>query len=513
MTESERRHRRKALRPLLVFAALAAVAVVVVPIGSAKAPPPSATYQACLTAGTGTASCTPTATGGDYSVVLGTNPEFQVTIKNDTTSTTNLDWANVAVPTNIGLSIDTADSSQLTSYATYASTSTSSTLQLRGLGLAPGASKTVAFFVNSTSSSCTDGTWTTQARSSSNGNAVIFTNPPSKAGGLTSLVAQSCQLSFQNEPSPALPNQTITSSAYNTLGPPVTVATQSLPVPLNGGGVTLTTNTGSFDTAADSFTGTGPVALSSGSAAFGSLTATGTGGPFTLTASAAGFSSVSSAPPFAITKTGESCASTCSPIATPDNSGNPLIQITTGAGFAFVGSSPSGIPLNQDGNTLGPGPIGCQSWTPLGAGVSGFAEFDGRSDPVHASMTITYYVSMNAIKARYGKNVGQQFIPICVGVKYVDSATGLAQDCDPATQNPWLGDQLDPTTGAFTGATSPAVCGSGGYWWGIISSFQDKLDQSTNPVVTAWNSATIGGQTFRYFVMNVPAGLDYRGGA
>jgi len=347
MSESERRDRRRVLRPLFAFAALVAVAVIVVPIGSAKPPPPpTPTYQACLTAGSGSAACAPTAAGGDYSVVSGANPQFQVTITDDSGSGTNLDWANVAVPAGIGLSIDTAHSPQPASYTTYASTSTSSTLQLRGLGLTPGTSKTISFFVNSTSSSCTDGNWATQARSSSNGNAVVFTNPPSKSGGLTSLVAVNCQLSFANNPAPALKNTKITSKAYDTGAPSVSVATQSLPVALNGGSVSLGIQTGGFDNAGDGFSGTGPVALNSGSAAFGSLQASGTGGPFTLSASAAGFADAVSSPAFAITKTGESCASTCAPIGTNDDSGNPLIQITTSAGFGFVGSSPSGVPTD-----------------------------------------------------------------------------------------------------------------------------------------------------------------------
>jgi hypothetical protein len=513
MSESERRYRRRVLRPLFAFAALVAVAVIVVPIGSAKPPPPPIpTYQVCLTDGV---ACTPTAAGGDYSVVSGANPAFQVTITDDSTSGTNLAWANIAVPTGIGVSIDTTHSPQSASYTTYASTSTSSTLQLRNLGLTPGTSKTVTFFVKSTSASCTDGNWTTQARSSSNGSGVVFTNPPSKSGGLTSLVAVNCALSFETNPAPALKNTKITGSAYNTSGTPVTVATPNLPVSLSGGSVSLGIKSGSFDNAGDSFSGTGApgtiVPFAGGSAAFGSLQASGTGGPFTLTASAAGFADAVSSPAFAITKTGESCASTCAPIGTADDSGNPLIQITTSAGFGFVGSSPSAVPLDPN-NPLGPGPVGCQSWKPLTGGVSGFAEFDGRTDPLHASMTVTYYVSMNAIKARYGKNVGQQFIPICVGVQYVDPLTGLAQDCTVThNPNPWVGDALDPTTGAFTGGTSRSVCGPDGYYWGIISSFQDKLDQSTNPVVTSWGSGSVGGGNFRAFVMSVPAGLDYRG--
>jgi hypothetical protein len=506
MRNFERRHRHKiGPRALLAVAALVVFAVVLTPTGSAKPPPPpTGTYQACLIAGTGNSSCIPTAAGGDYSVLTGANPELQVTIKNDNTSSQTLDYANVNVPAGIGVSIDTAHSPQPASYTTYASTSTSTTLQLRGLGLAPGASQTVAFFVNSTSSSCTDGTWTTEARSGSTPSAFVFPNPPSKSGGLTTLVAMSCQLTFQNEPSAALPNKIITSAPYSESGTNVTVVTPaSLPVALNGGAVKLGIDSGSFDVGTDSFTGTGPAAFSAGSATFPSLKATGTGGPFTLHASADGFTNAVSSPPFAITKNGEACVSTCSTLTGTDANGNTLTQISTSAGFSFLGTSPSSVPS--------PTPLGCQSWTAT-PGVTGFVEFDGRTDPAHASMTLTYFVPQNAIKARYGKNVGQQFIPICIGVKYVDPVTGQPQDCNVTpTPNPWTGDALDPN-GAFTGATSQSVCGPEGYYWGIISSFQDKLDQSVNPVVTAWSSPTIGGTTYRAFVMSVPAGQDYKGG-
>jgi hypothetical protein len=488
---------------MLVLAALVAFAIALVPTGSAKPPSPVGTYQACLIAGDGSAACT-TATD-DYSVLAGGNPELQVTITNNTASNQTLDYANVNVPTNagVGLSIDTAHSPQPASYTTYASSSTSSQLQLRGLGLAPGASKTVAFFVNSTSASCTDGTWTTEARSSSTPSAFVFTNPPTKSSGLTSLVSVNCGLSFQSGPTAALPNKTITNAPYNPLGTSVTVVTQSLPVPLNGGGVSLSVNTGSFESGTDSFTGTGPVAFGSGSAAFGSLKATGTGGPFTLNASAAGFTPAVSSPPFAITKNGEACdpALSCPMLTGTDSNGKTLTQIATSAGFGFVGTSPTEVPF-------APAPAGCQPWTPT-PGVSGFAEFDGRT--AAGTMTITYYVPQNAIKARYGKNVGQQFIPICIGAKTIDPVTHQAQDCSTPGDLGWTGDQLDPTTGAFTGQPAHAICGPGGYWWAIISSFQDKLDQSVNPVVTAWSSPTIGGTTYRAFVISVPSNLDMQG--
>lgn len=498
----------RSARRAAIVAMLAALAVVLVPVGSAKPPPqPSGTYQACLTAGTGSSACTTTAGGGDYSILSGTHLPLQVRITNDSTSNQTLDFVNL-VPTGIGVTIDTAGSASATNYTTYASTSTSTTLQLRNLGLAPGQNRMVAFYVNSSATSCTDGTWATVAQSSSTPSAFVFTNPPSASSGLTSLVAVDCKLVFQNEPTPALPNATITSAAYTptvTVGGSVhnvTVVAQALPVPLNGGSVTLAPTSGSFDDPANStFTGTSG-SFSSSNAAFAGLTATGTGGPFTLTASAGGFSDVASSPPFAITKNGTPCDSgkSCTLTGT-DASGKTLTQIATSAGFAFVGASPSQVPLDSNGQP----PTGCQTWSPT-PGVTGFVEFDGRTDV--GTMNITYYVSQGALKARYGKNTGQQFVPMCFGAKQV--VNNQAVDCTPGSTG-WTGDALD-VNGAFTGRTSDSVCGPGGYYWGIISSYQDKLDQTKNPVVTGWGGPTNIGQNFRSFVISLPSGWDARGG-
>lgn len=506
----EKTMRRSAGRAVVV-AVLAALAVVLVPAGSAKPPPPpSGTYQVCLTAGTGSAACTATAGGGDYSILSGTHPELQVTITNDGSSNQTLDYANLAVPAGIGVAIDTAGSASALNYAAFASTSTSSTLQLRGLGLAPGASQEIAFFVNSSASSCTDGSWTTLAQSSSTPSAFVFTNPPSASSGLTSLVAVDCKLVFQSEPAPALPNATITSAAYTpTVGGGVHNVTvvardaggNALPVTLNGGNVMLAATAGAFDDPLNStFTGTSG-SFSQSSAVFAGLKATGTGGLFTLTASAGGFANVDSSPPFAITLNGTACDSgkSCTLTGTDASGKTTLTQIVTSAGFGYVGASPLNVPT--------PVPLGCQTWSPT-PGVSGFVEFDGRTSS--GTMNITYYVSQSAIKARYGKNTGQQFLPMCFGAKPV--VGNQAVDCTTAgAPVPWTGDELD-SSGAFTGKTAPSVCGPDGYDWGIISSYQDKLDQTLNPVVTGWGGPTNIGQNFRSFVISLPSGWDARGG-
>jgi hypothetical protein len=179
------------------------------------------------------------------------------------------------------------------------------------------------------------------------------------------------------------------------------------------------------------------------------------------------------------------------------------VEITGSGAFNFMTLSTfsvSGAPL----------PSGCTGRPDLG--VAGFAESDTRGAG-SGTLTIKYFVDMDNIKARFGANTGQQFIPICVGARPVDSS-GVIHDCtEPGFDNVgWLGDEINSQTGKFTGKSARAVCNPDGYYWGIISSYQDKLDASANPVVTSWNGQNINGKNYREFDMSVPAGWDYRGG-
>ena len=65
--------------------------------------------------------------------------------------------------------------------------------------------------------------------------------------------------------------------------------------------------------------------------------------------------------------------------------------------------------------------------------------------------------------------------------------------------------------GGIDGGTAKAVCDADGFYWGIISSYQDKLP-ADNPIVTSWSGQNIAGNNYRAFVMTVPSGWDYRGG-
>ena len=167
---------------------------------------------------------------------------------------------------------------------------------------------------------------------------------------------------------------------------------------------------------------------------------------------------------------------------------------------------------------LGTLPQGCA--TRIDLGITGFAESDSRRSGMTSTITIRFYVDHDQLQARYGRNVGQQFIEICVGGRPVDTSTGQIYDCnDPnspvnhdvvgGNTQGWVGDELK--AGKFTGKPIKATCNGDGYYWGIIGSYQDKLPAG-NPVVTNWGGQNIGGSNYRFFDMNIPAGWDWRSG-
>jgi hypothetical protein len=118
--------------------------------------------------------------------------------------------------------------------------------------------------------------------------------------------------------------------------------------------------------------------------------------------------------------------------------------------------------------TLGTLPQGCEGRIDLG--VTGFAESDNRGLG-SGTITIRFYVDHDQLQARYGRNVGQQFIEICAGGRPVDTSTGTIYDCnDPnspvnhdvagANTQGWVGDEIK--NGKFTGKTVNAVCNPDG---------------------------------------------------
>ena len=178
-------------------------------------------------------------------------------------------------------------------------------------------------------------------------------------------------------------------------------------------------------------------------------------------------------------------------------------DLTGVSGFTFMTLSPY---------TLGDRvPAGCANR--ISAGVAGFAESDGRLPG--GTVTIRYFVDKDQLKARYGKNVGEQFIPICAGGRPVDPISHKAVDCTTldavgGNQFGWAAQKLT-AKGAFAGVEQNAICDADGYYWGIMSSYQDKIPAG-NPVVSSWGGQNIGGKNFRFFDMTIPANWDWRSG-
>jgi hypothetical protein len=200
------------------------------------------------------------------------------------------------------------------------------------------------------------------------------------------------------------------------------------------------------------------------------------------------------------------CTGSCSSPGHQKVSGTQLtdsfVDVSSSAGFTFMTLSPF---------TVGT-PKGCEGRVPLP--VAGFAESDGRR-PGSGTLTIKYYVNKDVLSSTQGKNVGNQFVPICVGGRRVDIGTGAIEDCTQsdavgASTNGWVGDAISGT-GKFTGKPANAVCNSDGYYWGIIGSFQDKIPAG-NPVVTNWGGTSINSVNYREFDMTIPPGWDWRSG-
>lgn len=546
MSDSERRHRhmakpsksRRGLRPLLVFVALVAVAVALTPTGSAKPPASNnKSYSLCLqgTGDTGTFCQTPS---NQSHLSAGSTTQMTLTISNAPTSPSTLGSMNFDAPSGVTMTSATSPASPAGDVTLIPNGGVNGTgeLQIRNLNLAAGSNATVAFNV---SAPCAGGpfTWPTPATKQSNdfnGTGNDFNAPTSFAGKTSVLGGVGCYLGFVTQPADTQVGHTITDAIassggaikvglFNGDGNPMTTC----PVAAASCKVTVSTN----PTAAG-FTGTtsqplladtnGNLVASFGDLAIGGIAIANLPKTFTLHASST-FTNAAphgedTSDPFEIEESLVDCSSGCSVTNLPlGGSGDSVLDFSTTSNYGFVALNPfSFVPNNI--------PQGCANFMPLSTTpglrtpVSGFSE---SSPVVGGGMTITYYVSQNAIKARYGKNVGQQFIPICAGAMPVVNGTPTPCDQAEGVQG-WTDDTLDAN--GFTGLYSQAVCDGNpldpgyGFFWGILPSFQDVQKMTSaqlatlGPFVTNWSSSTINGITYRFFTMSVPGDWDYKGG-
>lgn len=498
MSKFERRYRRTMLRPTLVLAALVALAVVLVPSGSAK--PPTASiklYDVCLQGGT--TPCTSwTTSGGSTSTISGTQVTFNV--KNESGSNTTLGSLNLDMPTGITLQLPVGDAN--------AGTSTSTQLQLRNLNLAPGSAHPVTFTI-AAPSSCGTVQWHVAAKQSNDFNGSGNDFQLKQSSGLTSLITTGCHLAWIYQPASAIQSQPITDTPFTQSGANVhSVAVEvqdanNNPIDLDTGTATLAVS-GSFDPCGTScvpaFAGT-TAPFVDGRATFGSFKSDYTGTGFSATASAFGLQTSASTPKFVIEPNGVDCVGQ-DPCLLSGPAGNGHVDVSANGGnFLFLALGGAQIPSD----VIGVGG-GCAYFRGTG---TNFQETDARDGD--GTLDITLSIKNKDLKQVYGPNYGQPNVPICAGAKRLD-ADNNPIDCQDDPLGGWA-DRTLALDGTFQGGYGTAVCGSDGFWWGIMGTFQDPnppFDSSLIPLITGWGSSPDG--VFRTFMMEVPSDWDYKGG-
>ena len=504
---------RLRVRHLLPLALLALMAVLLVPTGGATRPPMTK-FEICVqNATTNLPTCGGVATSTfDGNTVATVN----VAVENDGSSTTALQSANINVPDQLkvvsgsGLPTDNV-------------TVSGQQIQVRGIKVQPGKSFTASFQVDVACGG--QFPWPAQqAASGDNLTGTPFDYQSGSSTGVTTSITTTatigCHLGFVTQPTDTATESTITDVGASKGGPikvglfvgtsttpmttcPVGYATCS--VDIDSAPVGVNTETQPLDSSL----------VASFSDLSISIPSSDVADQFNLVASGHG----SFAP--AVTSSSFLIAQTVTALQCPGNScttgsghqvvsgsnlnlADSFVDVSSSNGFTFMTLSPFTL-VNAQPHA------GCQGLQPLN--VTGFAESDSRL-PGSGTLAIRYYVNKDILSARYGKNVGNQFAPMCVGARPVDTVTGAIHDCSdqgPWNNGPWLGDGIT-STGKFTGKSALAVCDTDGYYWGIISSYQDKLDATANPTVTNWGGTQINGDNYRFFDMSIPPGWDWRSG-
>jgi hypothetical protein len=514
--------RQVRLRHLLPLVVLMLVPIFLAQAGSA-ARPPLYKFELCVQNASSSPACGPIAN----SVFDGnTTPTVNVSVENDSSSTSAIQSAQVTFPNQLRV-VSGSPASNVTVSGQQ--------VVIHGIRVQPGRSFTATFQVNTACGG--QFAWSSapadqKAASEDNLGGTPFNYQSGSSTGvttsLTTTATVGCHLAFVAQPTDTKPGFTITDAGASQPGAvkvglfvgttttpmttcPVGYASCTVTVgqmPVDGS--TLSNSPGSLTQA---LVGTGERV-----ATYSNLSITGASTPkqFRLKASADGdfapfvtsgsFLIADDVEPAACDLSGH-CTITQKTLHHGDliDSFADLVGVTN---FTFMTLSPFALSST---------PQGCEGRVALP--VAGFAESDNRAAGSGA-LTVRYYINHDLLKAKYGVNVGQQFIAICAGGRPVDTRTGTIYDCnDPNSPvnhdvlgqklHGWVGDEVK--NGKFTGKTANAVCNDDGYYWGIIGSYQDKLPAG-NPIVTNWGGQNIGGDNFRFFDINVPAGWDWRSG-
>lgn len=508
--------RRTRLRYLLPLLVLAVLTIVLVPAGAAKRAPVTK-FEICVQDAASSPSCAGTA-GSTFDG--NTASTVQLSVVNDASSTVSIASARITVPDQLKVEQATAQPSK------YVATD-GQDIVFRGINLPAGKSFVATF----TADVACGGqfTWSTSqlAYTSSDLSGTPFDTYASTATASTT-INTACHLAFVAQPTDSNNAGPITNGGAGQ-GGPITVGL------FDESGVAMTACPVGYASGCSVDLGESPDEGTLTNSDPGALTRpllqdSGNGNARTATFSGLSINTSNLPKQFKLKAAGDGSfapsvdsdsfliATNVEPVPC-DNSGRcnlnqkrldgtnlitSFADLTGSAGFTFMTLSPYTLSNRAQ-------PVGCANQKSLGVG--GFAESDGRAPG--GDLTIRYYVNQDAIKANYGKNTGQQFIPICAGGRPIDPTTHRAVDCTTLeavgdNQFGWVAQKLD-AQGRFLGQTRNAICDADGYYWGILSSYQDKI-ASGNPLVTNWGGSQIGGANYRFFDINVPSNWDWRAG-
>jgi hypothetical protein len=305
------------------------------------------------------------------------------------TSTIDFSLTNEANPQSLGSADLTAPSgfvippSQTAPVPSTGSASISSdgtSLELRNLNLAPGATATVAFQVTAPCA-VTSTAWSLLVKQANN-----FSGPPGNnfaidpSSGLTTNITGSCLLFFQPNPANAVVSTNITSAGFQSSGAPVAVEASNgagTPIP----GVTVTVSllpAGSGATLSGTLSGTTD---SNGLATFGSQAAPlaiNQTGYFQLQASAAGFPSATSGG-FQITTTFQPCSLGPCTTSAPGKSDSATATAIHQSNGDFLSLGLGGLSYSCDNRFQNmyqsvSQPIGTDVWQPGGIKIDSLAD-------------------------------------------------------------------------------------------------------------------------------------------
>jgi hypothetical protein len=370
------------------------------------------------------------------------------------TSTIDFSLTNEANPQSLGSADLAAPSgfilpSQTTPVLSTGSASISSdgtSLELRNLNLAPGATATVAFKVTAPCA-VTSTAWSLLVKQANN-----FSGPPGNnfaidpSSALTTSVTGSCLLFFHAQPANAVQSTNITSAGFHSDGAPVAVEASNgagTPIP----GVTVTVSllpAGSGATLSGTLSGTTD---SNGLATFGSLAAPlaiNQNGYFQFQATATGFPSAMSSG-FQITSTAQVCSTgPCTASSNGKTNGATATAINQTSGdvlsLGLGGFSYSCDNTSQNLYQSVSQPIGADVWDstgPIDPNASGqvaieiFKATAKQSPNNGASAFQICYASTASFTPRPGTSILTTTAPGSITLFY-----GLLPDCGNATPAP-----------------------------------------------------------------------------